>query len=334
MKEKQNKLFIFFGFVAGTYVGSAVLAFFILPQGTERIIDIRLLFQRTQVHTLQLTFVVLGTFGFLGALGAYTFGFSRVLKESLRKLKESREINRTKDEFISMVLHHLRTPLSGIKWSLKQMLKEEVTLSEVKTRLQSLSDENNRALNAVEHLIEASQASMGRITYNFEIIGVKTLQHLIQEAIDGFIPMAQEKNLSVAIEMSPASNSSIKIDKEKIIIVAQMLFDNAIRYTLAKGRVTIRTEEKEANFFFSIMDTGIGIPEKDQPRIFLQFFRSENTRRLDPSGFGIGLYLIRIFIESHQGKIWFTSKEGKGTTFTFNLPIIKAPTEKFLEEIG
>ena len=77
----------------------------------------------------------------------------------------------------------------------------------------------------------------------------------------------------------------------------------------------------------------MGIPEHDKSKMFLQFFRSEDARRLEPSGFGIGLYLVKTFLKRHHGDIWFVSKKGKGTTFSFKLPIIRAPTEELLEEI-
>lgn len=332
MKDPSRLVFILIGFLVGAYFGFTLLVF-LFPAAPGALLQERMN-KIVEADVLFLNLTIIFGWAALGAMTAYNFIVKGSFKQESRKLKAALEVNRTKDEFISMVLHHLRTPLSGIRWGLKETLKEGLIPSEVRKKLQRLFDENIRALNAVEHLIEASQASMGRITYNLEIVGITDLQQLIKEAIAGLNPMAQAKNLSVAIEMSPASKESVKIDREKVDVIVQTLFDNAIRYTPQGGSIKIRTEIKEAYFLFSIADTGMGISEKDQPRIFLQFFRAENAKRLEPNGFGIGLFVVKIFIENHRGKVWFTSEEEKGTTFTFSLPVIKVPTEKFLEEIG
>lgn len=332
MKDSFRLVFILIGFLVGAYFGFTLLVF-LFPVAPDAILQERMN-KIVEADVLFLNLTIIFVWAALGAVAAYNFIVWRSFKQESRKLKVALEVNKTKDEFISMVLHHLRTPLSGIRWGLKEVLKEELIPSEVREKLQKLFDENIRALNAVGHLIEASQASMGRIVYNLEIVGITDLQQLIKEVVAGLTPMAQAKNLSVAIEMSPAIKESVKIDREKVDVIVQTLLDNAIRYTPEGGSIKIRTKIKEADFFFSIADTGIGISEKDQPRIFLQFFRAKNARRLEPSGFGVGLFVVKIFIENQRGKIWFTSEEGKGTVFAFSLPLIKVPTEKFLEEIG
>lgn len=332
MRDSSRIVFILIGLLAGAYLGLALLIFIFPAKGGETLPE-RLGTMMEVSYLLSGLAVTLGLAA-LGALASYSLFLRRSLGQKGMKLEAALEVNRTKDEFISMVLHHLRTPLSGVKWSLKQLLKEEVIGGDGRTKLERLFEENNRALSAVEHLIGASQASMGRIEYRFEIISLEELRGFILEALAGLSPLAQARNLSVAIKMPPPSKNSIKIDKEKVITIVQTLFDNAIRYTPDGGSIEISTQEQEANFLFSLADTGMGIPEKDQSRVFLQFFRAENARRLDPSGFGIGLYLMKAFIESHKGKIWFSSQEGKGTTFFFSIPLIQVPTEKFLEEIG
>ena len=270
--------------------------------------------------------------GFFGLASAFSFILKKALARHEYEMKMLQAADKTKDEFISMVLHHLRTPLSGMRWGLKEVSKESNITDKQRDKLQKLYDENIRVLEAVEHLIEASQASMERIVYNFELVSVEDFQQLIKKSIMQLEPMAHRKKLSSQIEMKPASKNSMKIDKEKIITVVQTLFENAVKYTHSRGSIRIRVEEKQNNFFFHILDTGICIPEKDHSKIFLQFFRSENARRLEPGGFGIGLFLAKVFLEHHNGEIWFTSQEGEGTTFNFRLPIITSPTEKFLEQ--
>lgn len=270
--------------------------------------------------------------GFFGLTAAFSFILKKTLTRREYEIKMLRAASETKDEFISMVLHHLRTPLTGMRWGLKEVLKDPNITDKQRDKLQKLYDENIRVLDSVEHLIEASQASMERIVYNFELVSVEDLQQLIKKNIMQLEPMAHEKKLSLQIEMTPPSKNSMKIDKEKITTVVQTLFENAVEYTHSGGSIRVRVEEKQNSFFFHIPDTGIGIPKKDHSKIFLQFFRSENARRLKPGGFGIGLFLAKVFLEYHDGEIWFTSQEGEGTTFGFRLPVITSPAEKFLEQ--
>ena len=270
--------------------------------------------------------------GLFGLAAAFSFVLKKILARREYEMKILRTASKTKDEFISMVLHHLRTPLTGIRWSLKEVLKEPSTTDKQRSKLQKLYDESIRALGAVDHLIEASQASMERIVYNFELMRLEDFQQLAKKNITQLEPMAQGKKLSLQIEIPRASENSIKVDKEKITTIIQTLFENAVAYTQSGGSIKIRVEEKQNSFFFHISDTGMGIPKKDHSRIFLQFFRSENARRLEPGGFGIGLFLVKAFLKHHSGEVWFTSQEDKDTTFSFRLPIITSPTEKFLEQ--
>lgn len=327
-------LFLLFGFIIGLYVGFSFLAYFILPVGTEHIINFRLLPQEIPVRTLLLSSIIPGLFGILGALGAYAHGTKKALRESMRKWKEASDVSKTKDEFISMVLHHLRTPLSGIRWSIKEILKEISADNPLRKDLDLLNGENMRALIAAEHLIEASQASMGRIEYHFQVFSIEELLAIIAKSIEAMRSLLKEKGLTIEVQLSTPSEASVKIDKEKITTIVQSLLENAIQYTPKGGVITVRTEERDFNFFFHITDTGIGIPKEEQPRVFLQFFRGKTARQIEPGGFGIGLFLAKIFIENQNGGIWFVSKERQGTTFSFRLPFITASTEKFLEQIS
>lgn len=334
MQQRQNIFFVLIGFLAGAYMGFALLGFFFLPRTQSGAIEFHGLSQQVFAHPVFLGILLIGGTGSSGAFIAYALATKKTLKESARNLSEAQEVNKTKDEFISMVLHHLRTPLSGIRWSIKEILKEVETTNPLRKHLEVLNGENMRALTAVEHLVEASQASMGRIEYFFKILPVDKFLEVLKKSIEGMKARAEEKALTMNIELHAPSKASLKVDETKVAIVVQTLIENAIQYTPRAGAIAIRTEEKDFNFFFHITDTGIGIPLKEQTRIFLQFFRGKEARRIEPGGFGIGLYVAKIFIENHKGEIGFISEKEKGTTFTFRLPTIIAPTEKLLEQIG
>lgn len=110
------------------------------------------------------------------------------------------------------------------------------------------------------------------------------------------------------------------LDKEKIQMVIDNLLRNAIKYTPKNGKIVISVKKGKKEVNFSIEDNGVGIPKDQQKRIFTKFFRATNIRKIDTTGSGLGLYITKNIVNAHHGKIWFISKEGKGTTFFFNLP--------------
>ncbi len=269
----------------------------------------------------------------LGVMISYAFVASSALKKMSIRLDSVVEVTSTKNKFISMVLHHIRTPLSGVRWSLLDEIKEigpdEVASKKLKLTLLGV----DRALNAVDHLISAAQASTGLIQYNFEVITIDSLLQHIEKAILLFGPAANAKKISYTVKFHTSSVHTIKIDVEKITAIVQILFENAISYTPEGGSISIETEEKDNFFIFNISDTGIGIPKEDKGKISIQFFRSENAVRTQAGGFGIGVFLAKTFIKKHEGTIEFVSELKKGTTFTFKIPFIKTPTESYLEKI-
>lgn len=314
----QQAIKIFIGFLVGIFFGLTLITLFILPSGPTVPIE---------------NFIIVFDTALIFALCVYGFLVRAAAHKYKIKLIAATEVNHTKDEFISMVLHHLRTPLTGVKWTLKETLKEQHISDAQKKTLAMLYEENSRALEAVEHLIEASRASIGRIEYNFQVFPVSMLQHVITDTTRSLAALANQKNITISVTSPHGSDTQIKIDKEKIQTTIQVILENAILYTSPGGRITISMEEKQSQVLISVADNGMGILEKDKPRIFLQFFRGENVRRKEPQGFGIGLYLAKIFIERHNGAISFESQESKGTKFTVTLPLISLPTEKFFEEI-
>ncbi len=333
----KNALVLLVGGLFGAFLGMLIIHVSVLLDITEAIQErfASVIFQQaisSQGQLFESIAIVLG-FAVMGILLVYGLLQQKLLLQSLVKLEAARESNKSKDAFVSMLLHYIRTPLAGIRWSLKSLL-DAVSDQAQKEQVARMYQENLRALDAVEHLLEVSRTSMGKIAYRFEVVSLRDLTKLIRETADQMSVQAQKKKISFIVRTAHPSEHALKADREKIVSVVQTLVENAIHYTPEGGTITLTTEEQEADFVVSVADTGIGIPRTDESKIFLQFFRSENARRIFAGGFGVGLYLIKTFIEAGKGSIGFVSQEGKGTTFTVRIPIIMNPTEKFIETLS
>lgn len=236
----------------------------------------------------------------------------------LREVTRERKIETLKSEFVSLSAHQLRTPLSGIKWVLEDLIKKR----EIKEReLELLS----QALKTVDHLIRLISELLDVVkleegSYIYKISDI-SLEKITKEAIEHFKEKMKEKNLHFELKVEK-NLPKTKGDKEKILLVIENLLDNAIRYNSFGGEIKIEIKKRgEGEIEFSISDTGIGIPANQQQQIFKKFFRAANAIRKETEGSGLGLFMVKNIIEAHKGQIWFESTEGVGTTFYFTLPV-------------
>lgn len=233
--------------------------------------------------------------------------------------------NKSTGEYLALILHHIRTPLTGMMWEMKELYKNAAEGSEERERLLKMYDENVRILAAIERLLASSRVSAGRVTYNFEVTNTSNVEQLILKALSEMSASAYAKNISLHIETLPLSNRPIKADVEKIISVVQTLFENAVSYTDREGDISVVLQEEDGHFLFQISDSGIGIPEEAKKNIFIQFFRAENAQKKIPTGYGVGLYLAKTFVDAHGGTIAFAPNEkndSHGTAFTVRLPVL------------
>lgn len=331
----QNTSLLLVGLLVGAYTGVLFTGFFLLNAPPSDLESLYLFWSQATASTNNFIALVVPVIAFalLGLLGTYVF----VLRQSLHGASETfssvREADKAKDDFISMVLHHIRTPLAGIRWSLSELSKHSSLSGDDRGSVDRLVSENNRALNAVDHLIAASRASTEQVAYNFEIVTAEAVAKFVADASEALRPTALEKKVSLTVTLKGSVERSVRVDKEKIMTVTETLLENAIAYSPSGTAVSVSSEETGDAFKLSIVDHGIGIPAADHDKVFSQFFRSENAKRAVPGGFGIGLFLVKTFVTEHGGTISFVSEEGKGTTFTVILPLIKASSEKYLEKI-
>ena len=125
--------------------------------------------------------------------------------------------------------------------------------------------------------------------------------------------------------------SRVMVDVEKMRVVVQNLLENAIKYTPSGGKIKVSLKDNKTEIEFKIEDSGVGIPEDQQGRVFAKFFRGANVIRMETEGSGLGIFISKNIVEAHGGKMWFESEEGKGATFYFTIPV-KKEFEEFLKE--
>lgn len=238
-----------------------------------------------------------------------------------RSFERLAEANRMKSEFISVVSHQLRSPLSNLQWAIELLTSGRLGRIERKQvdYFRILKENSNRMQELVGDLLTVSRIEQQKLPLKKEKV---SLEEIIRERIEEFEPFSKASNVEIEL-IIPKDLPKILTDPSQIKLVIENLLDNAIRYIKDKGTVKIKLEKQRNNFYFEIEDTGVGIPKKDQKYIFQKFFRSENILRYQTQGSGLGLYIAKSVIERLGGKMGFRSEEGKGSVFWFTLPLEK-----------
>lgn len=232
-----------------------------------------------------------------------------------------KNLDKMKSEFISIAAHQLRTPLSAIKWSIKLVLDEdEGNINEgQRTLLTKGYVSNERVINLVNDMLNVSRIEEGRFGYSFTSEDIADALNIVLGTLEKDI---KERQIDVVIR-KPDSLSKVLMDKQKIILVLQNLLENAVKYTPEKGKIEVTIEQGKNHLHIYVKDNGVGIPKEDKKKMFSKFFRAGNVIRMQTEGSGLGLFICKNVIETHGGRIKFTSEEGKGTEFSFTLPIGK-----------
>ena len=256
----------------------------------------------------------------LVVLGITVFMF--VISFSLtRSFERLAEASRMKSEFINIVSHQLRSPLSNLRWAIDFLMSGKLgRVEEGQTEYYKILRENStRMAELVGDLLTASRIEQG--TLPTRVISV-SLKELAEETIKNSKPFADAYNTKIIFN-APDNLPNVLVDPSQIKLVLENLLDNAIRYIVEKGEINIKIEQLKDKICYEIKDSGVGIPEADQKFIFQKFFRSGNVMRHQTKGTGLGLFIAKSIIEKSDGEIGFRSREGKGTTFWFTLPMAK-----------
>ncbi len=240
-------------------------------------------------------------------------------KELKVKNKKLRELDQTKDEFVSMASHQLRTPLTSVKGYLSMVLDGDA--GELKPAQKQLLDQayisTQRMVYLIADLLNLSRLKTGKFMINPQ---PTNLAHMIEGEIHQIEQTARASDLKVSFMCDP-SIPDLMLDDMKTRQVIMNFIDNAIYYTPKGGNIEVYLEKEDGKAIFKVSDSGIGVAKEDQKELFGKFFRAGNARKARPDGTGLGLYMAKMVIDAQGGKILFSSQEGKGSTFGFSFDI-------------
>ncbi|MBU6323808.1 MAG: HAMP domain-containing histidine kinase [Patescibacteria group bacterium] len=228
------------------------------------------------------------------------------------------EVSRVKSDFISTAAHQLRTPLTGIRWSLEALEQSELSADQ-RALVASATQKSKELVGIVKTLLDISSIESGKYHYAFAALDVRAL---LEEMARDFAPMANARNVSLMYVADAEPLPKVKADGERIKWVLNNLIENALRYTPGGGSVRITAEPRGGQLGILVRDTGIGIPSKDRDNIFQRFYRGENAIAKENAGNGLGLYIARTIAKDHGGDLEFRANDdGPGTTFILTLPL-------------
>lgn len=238
----------------------------------------------------------------------------------LQDVSAIRRLERMRSEFVANVSHELKTPIAAVKGFAETLLggvvKDEET---ARSFLQIIFDESDRLNRLIGDILELSKIESRRVPLLFSPV---ELDSFVVKTFTLLEAEASRKGIQLVKNIEPGLY--VEADEDRLRQIMMNLLSNGINYTSEGGRVTVSIQAKDHDHIrIQIIDTGIGIPKKDLPRIFERFYRVDKARSRSSGGTGLGLSIVKHLVELHKGTLYVTSSVGVGTTFTIDLPVIQ-----------
>jgi two-component system phosphate regulon sensor histidine kinase PhoR len=238
---------------------------------------------------------------------------------TLENITELQRLRRIRSEFIDNLSHELRTPLANVRL-LTEMLMDDLEREEVSTRIRdrvaTIDIETGHLVQMINELLDLSRIEQSSTQIRHDEI---RLTPLVEASMRRLRTFAERQGV-VLIELVPEDLPPIRGDEERLDQLLMNLLHNAIKFSPEGGTVTVTTDEHPDGVVISVTDHGVGIPKKDQARVFERFYKVDRARERGLGGTGLGLAIARHIAEIHGGRIWLESTEGEGSTFSFSLP--------------
>ncbi|MEE9519763.1 MAG: ATP-binding protein, partial [bacterium] len=252
----------------------------------------------------------------------------RVEERTQELLEANRQLeaaSRHKSEFLANMSHELRTPLNAIigfsEILLDESVGEDLAPEERKEFLGNIVGSGRHLLRLINDILDLSKVEAGRMELHPEEFAVASV---INGVLNTIKPLAAKKEIAIEVAVDP-TGPLLVADPGKVRQILYNLLSNAIKFTPERGQVGLRASRDGGEALFAVWDTGIGIKPENQAGIFAEFQQVESTTSRQYEGTGLGLTLAKKFVELHGGRIWVESEPGKGSTFTFTLPLVERP---------
>jgi PAS domain S-box-containing protein len=238
---------------------------------------------------------------------------------AFRDVSNERVVEQMKSDFVATVSHALRTPLTSIYGFAETLLRGDVAFSDVErsTFVSYIASESERLINIVDDLLNVARLETGTLGLDIARTDVgdvvsETVAR-VSEHVDGDV------TFDVRV---PRGAVFVRADREKLTQIVLNLVDNAVKFSPEGGRIAVSARRRSDTAEIRIEDEGIGIARSDQQRIFTKFYRAGDAAQHSPQGTGLGLFLARGLLAAMGGRIWVESKEGEGSTFVCELPVV------------
>jgi PAS domain S-box-containing protein len=244
---------------------------------------------------------------------------------AFRDLTEERALEQMRSDFVATVSHELRTPLAAIYGAALTVRRPDIELDdELREHLLGvIAEEAERLGSIIEELLLASHLDSGRLQLALEECDARVLAATVVEAHETHLPA----NVRIVLEVDEEV-PTVRADAGHLHQVLSNLVDNAVKYSPDGGDVRVRVETEGSSVRFSVSDTGLGIPEREQRRIFEKFYRLDPNMTRGIGGTGLGLYISAELVRRFDGRIWVDSREGEGSTFHVELPAAPAAARR------
>lgn len=241
---------------------------------------------------------------------------SKRIADEIRAHEKTKMALTTRDEFLAIVSHDLRNPIGAVSTCASMLLEDFLYHDmnpEIRHWITFVKRNADTALNMIRDLLDMERLAEGKLQLN---IGRHDLNVVVREAVENFILIAAAKNILLRAIENPRPVYA-RCDRERVLQVLSNLIGNALTYTPGNGSVVVRTAVNDDEIKISVTDTGPGIPAEKQAQIFERFAQLGTKNR---QGLGLGLYISKMLIVLHEGRIWVESEPGKGSSFYFTVP--------------